>query len=111
MIDLLSSTTETKELFIPFYNTEIIPLEEVISNNIEIRKNLQDNYRITLRNKLQYNKLKNLYEHVLDFDVYNNSEVGIHEYKDIFSELRRFEKKEFLKFVTEKFMSKMEFLT
>ncbi|MFX1297138.1 MAG: TIGR04255 family protein [Promethearchaeota archaeon] len=108
--DLNESLEEIKELFNPFFSTELIPLNQVFSNNIEIRKNLPENNKITLRNKLQFNKAKHKFEHILDFDVYTHSKIPIQHYENFLLNLRIYEKTEFLRFVTEKFMEKMKFL-
>ncbi len=108
--ELDKSISEAKELFISFLNTELISTDQMFSNNIEVRKNLPENNKITLRSKFLYNKVKNKFQHILDFDVYNHNKIQLQNYQTAFSDLRTYEKTEFLKYVTEKFMSKMKFL-
>ena len=108
--DLDESLSESKELFHPFFNTELIIIDQVFNNNIEIRKQLPEDYKITLRTKLQFNKAKDKFEHVLDFDAYTRNKISIQNYEEPFKNLRNYEKTEFLRFVTEKFMEKMEFI-
>ena len=108
--ELDKSISEDKELFISFLNTELISTDQMFSNNIEVRKNLPENNKITLRSKLLYNKGKNKFQHIIDFDVYTHNKIPLQNYQSAFSDLRTYEKTEFLKYVTEKFMSKMKFL-
>ena len=108
--DLTKSISIIKELFIPFYNLELIPIDDVFSNNIEIRKNLTESEMITLRSKLQFNKTKENYEYILDFDVYNYDKTPLVNYESFFVKLRNAEKSEFLRFVTESFIEKMKFI-
>ena len=108
--DLNQSLIESKELFISFLNTDIIPTDQIFSNNIEVRKNLPDNNKITLRSKFNYNKSKEKFQHVLDFDVYTSNVNSLQNYQKSFADLRIYEKTEFLKFVSEKFMAKMNFM-
>lgn len=107
--DLNESLLESKELFHPFFNTELISIDHIFNNNIEIRKQLTEIYKITLRNKLQFSKIKNTFEHILDFDVYTTNKISIQNYEEHFIKLKNYEKTEFLRFVTENFMEKMNF--
>ena len=47
--DINQSLSESKDLFISFLNTDLIPTDQVFSNNIEVRKNLPANIKISLR--------------------------------------------------------------
>jgi len=106
--DLTKSLSEVKELYNSFLNTELIPIDQVFSSNIEVRQNLPEDNKITLRSKLQFNKSKNEFQHILDFDVYTQKKIPLQNYQKSFSDLRKYEKIEFLRSVTEKFMEKMK---
>ena len=108
--DLINSLRESEKLFVPFINTELMPYNEIFSQNIEIRRNLVENNKITIRNKLNYNKEKNSFQHILDFDAYNQDKIQITDYEKKLLDLRKVEKTRFLLSVTEEFMSKMEFI-
>lgn len=108
--DLEKAKSKLVELFELFINTNLIPFEKILSNNIEIRKKISDKIQITLRTSLNQKKKEGSYEHVLDFDVYSNEKYDIKNYKKNLPDLHLAEKSEFLTFVSEKFMSEMKFL-
>ena len=107
--DLKESLTIVNNKFNPIFNKELIPLERIISQDIQIRKEIDENIKITLRSQLYFDKKMKTYCYLLDFDTYNPNERAMVDYIQTLSSLRLAEKREFLSFVTEDFMSEMEF--
>lgn len=107
--DLGESLVIVKRKFNPIFNEELIPLEKIISQDIQIRKEIDENIKITLRSQLYFDKKMKTYCYLLDFDTYSLNERAIVDYIQTLSSLRLAEKREFLSFVTEDFMSEMEF--
>ncbi|MHA1336511.1 MAG: TIGR04255 family protein [Promethearchaeota archaeon] len=99
-----------KEKFNLIFNNDLIPFNKIISHNIEIRKRIDNEINITFRSILQKEPLLKQYIYILDFDTYILGEFSPKEYIDLLKRLRIAEKKEFLKFITEDFISEMEFI-
>lgn len=108
--ELSNSMIELEPLFIPFINTELIPFKQIFGQNIEVRRNLSNNNKITLRSRLNFNKVKNIFQYILDFDAYYPDKIIITDYQKKLADLRKVEKACFLLSVTEDFMSKMDFI-
>ena len=108
--DIEESLAIVNSKFNPIFNEVLIPLEKIISQDIQIRKKIDDNIKITLRSQLYFNKKMKIHYYLLDFDTYNSSESPIVDYVQTLSSLRLAEKREFLSFITEDFISEMEFI-
>ncbi|MGQ4873361.1 MAG: TIGR04255 family protein [Promethearchaeia archaeon] len=107
---LENSLKEVNELFSPFYNSDFFKKEEIFKQNIEIRTKLENNFKIMYRTLFDYDRDKERYAHILDFDVYIENVSPIEKYKEKMEELHNIEKNKFLLSVTSKFMEKMEFI-
>ncbi|MHA2260082.1 MAG: TIGR04255 family protein [Promethearchaeota archaeon] len=108
--DREKSISEVIEMFEPLINTKLINHDLVLNQKLEIKKKLTGLINITLRTIFQYNKKENIYEYILDFDTYIEDSTDINNYLKNLVELRLEEKKEFLRFVKNPFLEKMEFI-
>jgi len=108
--DLDRSLSIIEKKFNPIFNNTLIPLNHLVNQNIAIRRRIHNNIEIMFRSILQQDKKLKKHYYVLDFDAFILGEFPRNQYSKLILELRIVEKQEFLRFVTEDFISEMEFI-